>query len=82
MCNHIGSYIINDVLKAILDAGLGKEKMQEVTLKILEVGRNYDCSEEEILNGIAQECGVCNFCSSASDDINVEGLCPNCRQDK
>lgn len=86
MCNHIGSYILNDVLKAINDAGIfkeiGKERTQEFTLKILEVGKNYDCNLGEILNEVAQECGVCNFCSSASDDINVEGLCPNCRQDK
>ena len=82
MCNHIGSYILNDILKAIIDAGIGKEKTQEVTLKILEVGRNYNCSDTEILDGVAKDCGVCSFYSSANNDINAEGLCPNCRQDK
>jgi recombinational DNA repair protein RecR len=82
MCNHIGSYIINDVLKAIIDAGIGKEKMQEVTLKILEVGKNYDCNDTEILNEVAKDCGICNFCSSVSEDIDNNGLCVKCRQDK
>ena len=86
MCNHIGSYIINDVLKEIAHAGvfkeIGKKRTQELTLKILEVGRNYNCGEEEILDGIAKECGVCSFCSSISNDINEEGLCPKCRQGK
>lgn len=86
MCNHIGSYILNDVLKEIYDAGIfkeiGKKRTQELTLKIMDVGRKYNCNEGEILDGIAQECGVCSFCSSVSDDINEEGLCAKCRQDK
>lgn len=87
MCsNDIGSYILNDVLKEIAHAGIfkgiGKKRTQELTLKILEVGRNYNCSDTEILDGIAQECGICNFCLCKSDDINEEGLCAKCRQDK
>ncbi|WP_252225769.1 hypothetical protein [Clostridium sp. ZBS2] len=86
MCNHIGSYILNDVLKAVNESGIfkeiGKERTQELTLRIFEVGRNYDCNDTEILDGIAQECGVCSFCPSASDDINAEGICTKCRQDK
>lgn len=86
MCNHIGSYIVNDVLKEMVNAGIfkaiGKKRTQELTLKILDVGRNYNCSEEEILNGIAKECGVCSFCFCVSDDINEEGLCSKCRHNK
>ncbi len=86
MCNHIGSYIVNDVLKEMVNAGIfkaiGKKRTQELTLKILEVGRNYDCNDTEILNEVAKDCGVCSFCSSANDDINEEGLCAKCRQDK
>ncbi|MEQ3339914.1 hypothetical protein [Clostridium butyricum] len=83
MCNHIGSYILNDVLKAVNESGIfkeiGRKRTQELTLKILEVGRNYDCNDTEILDGIAQECGVCSFCSSASEYIDNNGLCSNCR---
>ena len=87
MCNNdIGSYILNDVLKEMANFGvfkeIGKKRTQELTLKILEVGRNYNCSEEEILDEIAQECGICNFCLAKSDDINEDGLCVKCRQDK
>lgn len=84
MCNHIGSFILNDTLKAISDFGvfkkIGKKRTQELTLKILDVGRNYNCSEEETLDGIAKECGVCSFCFSVSDDIDENGLCSKCRQ--
>lgn len=86
MCNHIGSYILNDVLKEMANAGIfkeiGKKRTQELTLKIMDVGRNYNCSEEEILDEMAQKCGICSFCLSASDDINEEGLCAKCRQGK
>ena len=87
MCNHIGSFILNDTLKAISDFGvfkeIGKKRTQELTLKILEVGRNYDCNETEMLDGgVAQECGICSFCSSISDDIDEDGLCSKCRQYK
>ncbi|UZT06165.1 hypothetical protein ONV75_16420 [Clostridium sp. LQ25] len=86
MCNHIGSYILNDVLKEISNAGIfkemGREKTQELTLKILEVGRNYDCNDTEILNEVAKDCGICNFCSSVSEDIDNNGLCVKYRQGK
>ena len=86
MCNHIGSYIVNDVLKEMVNAGIfktiGKKRTQELTLKILDVGRNYDCNLGEMLDGISEECGICSFCSSISDDIDENGLCPKCRQYK
>lgn len=86
MCNHIGSYILNDLLKVINDAGIfkgiGRKRTQELTLKILDVGRNYDCNLGEMLDGISQECGVCSFCSSISDDIDENGLCSKCRHNK
>lgn len=83
MSNHSGSYMLNSVLETANDMGIlkkiGKKKTQEFILEVLDIARHYDCNPGEILEGIGQECGVCSCCSSASDDIDEEGLCPKCR---
>ncbi|AIY78794.1 hypothetical protein U728_1627 [Clostridium botulinum 202F] len=48
-------------------------------MKMIKIGRDYDCNNGEILDEIAEELGICYCCLKETDDIE-EGLCKECRE--
>ena len=82
MSNHSGSYMLNDVLN-ILDKEsifehLGRERTQNLALKILDLSFDYDCNPGEILEGIGDRVGVCYMCRNRSDEF-IGNVCKKCR---
>lgn len=82
MSNHSGSYMLNDVLCVAKEMGIleaiGNEKTKEFVLRLLRIGRNYDCNDGEILDEL-EEFGICYGCLRDVGVDNLEsGLCPKC----
>jgi hypothetical protein len=75
--------MLNEVLCTAKEMGIfiaiGKEKTQEFALKLIEIGKDYDCNDGEILEDIGEELGICYCCLNKSDDISCSGLCKKCR---
>lgn len=83
MSNHSGSFMLNEVICTAKDMGIfdaiGKEKAQEFALKLIEIGKDYDCNDGEILEEIGQELDICYCCLKKADYIDYGGLCKKCR---
>ena len=78
MSNHGGRYMLNHVLN-ILDKEsifehLGRERTQNLALKILDLSFDYDCSPGEILEGIGDRVSVCYMCRNRSDEF-IDNVC-------
>ena len=82
MSNHAGSYMLNRVLQ-ILDKELifgqisGGGNAQDIVLEILDLSFDYDCNLGEILEGIGERLGVCNFCRRRKGEFTGE-ICRDC----
>ena len=84
MSNHSGSYLLNSVLYVTEEMGifdiLGKDRSREFVLKLIKIGRRYDCNNGEILDTIGEELGICSYCLGESNDFE-DGLCMKCRKE-
>ena len=82
MSNHSGSYMLNSVLTIAKDMGIlekiGEEKSYDFTLKLIELGRHYDCNTGEILEDIGYDLSICYYCLKKSKNLK-HGLCEKCR---
>ncbi len=82
MSNHDGSYMLNEVLQYLEDSRsspLGKafKKMSTVNRThffndILNIGRNYDCNDGEIMSFIGYQYGFCYCCCEYKEPLKVE----------
>ena len=57
---------------------LGTEQTQRLVVDIIRLSDQYDCNSGEILDGLAQVVGVCEWCAKAKTDLE-EGHCAECR---
>ena len=85
MSNHWGSYMLNDVLR-LLDAeglfeDLGKERTQDITLKILRIGMENDGNANEVLDGMGPRTGVCFYCQRAVEEFADDEWCKECHEE-
>lgn len=74
--------MLNEVLYIAKDMGIfeavGKEKTREFAMKLVKIGRDYDCNDGEVLEDIGEELGICYCCLKETDDIE-DGRCKECR---
>ena len=84
MSNHLGSYLLNDVLCLLEEKGvfelLGRRKTQSLLNRIVGLSFDYDCNQNEILEEIAERLGFCSCCLRSAKKFEY-GLCPRCRED-
>ncbi|NNU78145.1 hypothetical protein [Clostridium estertheticum] len=83
MSNHIGSYMLNEILYILSEMGIsetiGKQRTRKFALKLVRIGKRYDCNNNEILDSIGEEIGICYLCLKETEDIE-DGLCQTCRK--
>lgn len=83
MSNHMGSYMLNNVLHLLDEKNvfqlLGREKTLELLQGINRIGCEYDCNDGEILETIGEKLTVCYICWEYHD-ILEEGICHPCKE--
>lgn len=83
MSNHVGGHMLNEVLQEAIEQDvfkkIGKRKTRHFLEKVLEVGWDYDCNPDEILEGIGEELGICYCCTKFKDDLR-DGMCAECNE--
>ena len=82
MSNHMGSHLINDVLKAAIEVDLFKNVDKKVTKEFLEailkVSWFRDCNPGEIFEGIGAAFGYCFCCNKFNQKIVEDDMCAMC----
>ena len=81
MSNHLGSYMLNDVLKSALKLGIFEKLEKDTTRAFLKeifiICVDYDCNHGEILEDIAEDFEIC-YCCLEYDKPLRDGLCQKC----
>ena len=85
MSNHSGSYMLNEIIKRLLEESnvfnlLGREKTQQLVLDIIGISFDYDCNPGEILEGLGERLGICYYCLKPAENFE-DGVCANCRKE-
>lgn len=86
MSNHSGSYLLNNVLRALDDQeydffkGIGKDKTLAFITLVIKIGDYEDCNRGEILDEIGEKLGICYGCLNYAEDIEDNGICPKCNE--
>ncbi|ACV59958.1 MULTISPECIES: hypothetical protein [Alicyclobacillus] len=80
MSNHDGSYMLNEVIRTMMDEGIeeqiGRDAFIKLIKKIIEIGRHHDCNNGEILEDL-EHLKLCYLCLHESD-VLIDGVCPTC----
>ncbi len=78
MSNHNGSYLINDMLKMMLELkmfeNISAEEKKHFFDKLTRLIRRNDCNPGEVLEDIGEELGICYYCFGLKA-IFEEGEC-------
>ena len=83
MSNHIGGYMLDNVLQMLDEEyKFFEDKSIEEIVKIANdfssIGCRYDCNDGEILEYISNKYNICYCCISHSGDLE-DGVCVTCR---
>ena len=82
MSNHAGSYMLNEVLRALERRGvfelLGRPAAQELVIEIVRLSDHYDCNVGEILEEMGEKLGICSWCLTPRTDL-ADCICGACR---
>lgn len=81
MSNHSGSYMINDILKIMLELkmfeNISQEDKKVFFEKIWEIVYKNDCNVGEVLECIGKQIGVCYYCHGFKSFFE-EDMCVEC----
>lgn len=82
MSNHDGSYMLNEVLQYLENdqtTSLGHTFRTMLATDrakffndILEIGRNYDCNDGEIMSFIGRQYGFCYYCGENKESAKEQ----------